>query len=387
MAKILVNNSGPLEGEVKISGAKNAVLPLMAATLLTPDTCVIDDVPDLSDVMVMRKMLESFGAVVYMSDPGRLSVNAAEITTVEGDAELVSQMRASTMAMGPLLARCGKVVMPLPGGCTIGKRPIDLHLKGFKALGATVTEDLENSSIIIEAPKGGLVGDAIYLDFPSVGATENILMAAALAKGPTILENAAKEPEIVDLANMLNKMGAKIKGAGTDTIRITGVDELSGAIHTVIPDRIECGTFMLAAAITRGKVLIKNGIPGHVRPIIAKLKECGVSVTVDEGGVLVDATTGNLVATDIKTLPYPGFPTDIQSPFMAFLTTVEGTSVVRETVFENRFMHVVELNRMGADISADNSRRRRFLEVSSFTEQRLGRQTFVQVRQWCLQAW
>ena len=200
MAKILVNNSGPLEGEVKISGAKNAVLPLMAATLLTPDTCVIDDVPDLSDVTVMRKMLESFGAVVSMSDPGRLSVNAAEITTVEGDAELVSQMRASTMAMGPLLARCGKVVMPLPGGCTIGKRPIDLHLKGFKALGATVTEDLENSSIIIEAPKGGLVGDAIYLDFPSVGATENILMAAALAKGPTILENAAKEPEIVDLA-------------------------------------------------------------------------------------------------------------------------------------------------------------------------------------------
>lgn len=356
VAKILVNNSGPLEGEVKISGAKNAVLPLMAATLLTPDTCVIDDVPDLSDVMVMRKMLESFGAVVSMSDPGKLSVNAAEITTVEGDAELVSQMRASTMAMGPLLARCGKVVMPLPGGCTIGKRPIDLHLKGFKALGATVTEDLENSSIIIEAPKGGLVGDAIYLDFPSVGATENILMAAALAKGPTILENAAKEPEIVDLANMLNKMGAKIKGAGTDTIRITGVDELSGAIHTVIPDRIECGTFMLAAAITRGKVLIRNGIPGHVRPIIAKLKECGVSVNVDEDGILVDATKGNLVATDIKTLPYPGFPTDIQSPFMAFLTTVEGTSVVRETVFENRFMHVVELNRMGADISADNSR-------------------------------
>lgn len=356
MAKILVNNSGPLEGEVKISGAKNAVLPLMAATLLTPDTCVIDDVPDLSDVMVMRKMLESFGAVVSMSDPGKLSVNAAEITTVEGDAELVSQMRASTMAMGPLLARCGKVVMPLPGGCTIGKRPIDLHLKGFKALGATVTEDLENSSIIIEEPKGGLVGDAIYLDFPSVGATENILMAAALAKGPTILENAAKEPEIVDLANMLNKMGAKIKGAGTDTIRITGVDELSGAIHTVIPDRIECGTFMLAAAITRGKVLIRNGIPGHVRPIIAKLKECGVSVNVDEEGILVDATKGNLVATDIKTLPYPGFPTDIQSPFMAFLTTVEGTSVVRETVFENRFMHVVELNRMGADISTDNSR-------------------------------
>ena len=260
------------------------------------------------------------------------------------------------MAMGPLLARCGKVVMPLPGGCTIGKRPIDLHLKGFRALGVKVTEDIDNSCIILEAPADGLVGDAIYLDFPSVGATENILMAAALAKGPTILENAAKEPEIVDLANMLNKMGAKIKGAGTDTIRVTGVESLSGAIHTVIPDRIECGTFMLAAAITRGRVLVRNGIPGHVRPIIAKLKECGVKVTIEDEGILVDATEGELVATDIKTLPYPGFPTDIQSPFMAFLTTVEGTSVVRETVFENRFMHVVELNRMGADISADNSR-------------------------------
>ena len=359
MAKILVNNSGPLHGEVKISGAKNAVLPLMAATLLTPSDCVIDDVPDLSDVKVMWKMLESFGATVAMSEQGRLSVSAAQITTVEGDAELVSQMRASTMAMGPLLARCGKVVMPLPGGCTIGKRPIDLHLKGFKALGVNVTEDIDNSCIILEAPADGLVGDAIYLDFPSVGATENILMAAALAKGPTILENAAKEPEIVDLANMLNKMGAKIKGAGTDTIRVTGVESLSGAIHTVIPDRIECGTFMLAAAITRGRVLVRNGIPGHVRPIIAKLKECGVKVTIEDEGILVDATEGELVATDIKTLPYPGFPTDIQSPFMAFLTTVEGTSVVRETVFENRFMHVVELNRMGADISADNSREAR----------------------------
>ena len=356
MAKILVNNSGPLHGEVKISGAKNAVLPLMAATLLTPSDCVIDDVPDLSDVKVMWKMLESFGATVAMSEQGRLSVSAAQITTVEGDAELVSQMRASTMAMGPLLARCGKVVMPLPGGCTIGKRPIDLHLKGFRALGVKVTEDIDNSCIILEAPADGLVGDAIYLDFPSVGATENILMAAALAKGPTILESAAKEPEILDLANMLNKMGAEIKGAGTDTIRVTGVESLSGAIHTVIPDRIECGTFMLAAAITRGRVLVRNGIPGHVRPIIAKLKECGVKVTIEDEGILVDATEGELVATDIKTLPYPGFPTDIQSPFMAFLTTVEGTSVVRETVFENRFMHVVELNRMGADISADNSR-------------------------------
>ena len=349
VAKILVNNSGPLEGEVKISGAKNAVLPLMAATLLTPDTCVIDDVPELSDVMVMRKMLESFGAVVSMPNPGRLSVSAAEITTVEGDAELVSQMRASTMAMGPLLARCGKVVMPLPGGCTIGKRPIDLHLKGFKALGATVTEDLENSCIVIEAPEGGLIGDAIYLDFPSVGATENILMAAALAKGPTILENAAKEPEIVDLANMLNKMGAKIKGAGTDTIRITGVDGLSGAIHTVIPDRIEAGTFMVAAAMTKGDVLVENVITDHIKPVIAKLTEIGCTIEEFDNAVRVIGPEVIKTAT-VKTMPHPGFPTDLQSLFMALLCIADGESTVTETVFENRFMNVPELIRMGADI-------------------------------------
>lgn len=353
MAKILVNNNGPLRGEVEISGAKNAVLPLMAATLLTDKECVIDEVPALADVFVMRKMLENFGADVSDDGHGRIRIKAEDIITVKGDRNLVQVMRASTMVMGPLLARCGKALMPLPGGCAIGKRPIDLHLKGFKALGANIEIDEEKELISMTAGKDGLTGDVIYLDFPSVGATENILMAATLAKGVTIIENAAKEPEIVDLANQLNKMGAKIKGAGTDTIRITGVKSLSGSIHTVIPDRIETGTFMLAAAITRGRVLVKNSIPGHVRPIIAKLKECGVSVEVLEGGILVDAG-GELVATDIKTLPYPGFPTDIQSPFMAFLTTVQGRSVVRETVFENRFMHVVELNRMGAEITTEN---------------------------------
>lgn len=351
MAKILVNESGPLHGTVQISGAKNAVLPLMAATLLTGDTCRIEDVPDLADVKVMREMLKSFGAEVEELSPGVISVTAKEIKTTVGDSELVSEMRASTMVMGPLLARCGKCVMPMPGGCSIGKRPIDLHLKGFRALGATVEFDEDKEHVILTAGPDGLVGDAIYLDFPSVGATENILMAATLAKNVTIIENAAKEPEIVDLANQLNKMGAKIKGAGTDTIRITGVESLSGSIHTVIPDRIETGTFMLAAAITRGDVLVQNGIPGHVRPIIAKLKECGVKVEVQDDGIYVDAREGELVATDIKTLPYPGFPTDIQSPFMTFLTTVHGQSIVRETVFENRFMHVVELNRMGADIT------------------------------------
>ena len=354
MAKILVNESGPLHGTVQISGAKNAVLPLMAATLLTGDTCRIEDVPDLADVKVMREMLKSFGAEVEELSPGVISVTAKEIKTTVGDSELVSEMRASTMVMGPLLARCGKCVMPMPGGCSIGKRPIDLHLKGFRALGATVEFDEDKEHVILTAGPDGLVGDAIYLDFPSVGATENILMAATLAKNVTIIENAAKEPEIVDLANQLNKMGAKIKGAGTDTIRITGVESLSGSIHTVIPDRIETGTFMLAAAITRGDVLVQNGIPGHVRPIIAKLKECGVKVEIQDDGIYVDAREGELVATDIKTLPYPGFPTDIQSPFMTFLTTVHGQSIVRETVFENRFMHVVELNRMGADITTEN---------------------------------
>ena len=354
MAKILVNESGPLHGTVQISGAKNAVLPLMAATLLTGDTCRIEDVPDLADVKVMREMLKSFGAEVEELSPGVISVTAKEIKTTVGDSELVSEMRASTMVMGPLLARCGKCVMPMPGGCSIGKRPIDLHLKGFRALGATVEFDEYKEHVILTAGPDGLVGDAIYLDFPSVGATENILMAATLAKNVTIIENAAKEPEIVDLANQLNKMGAKIKGAGTDTIRITGVESLSGSIHTVIPDRIETGTFMLAAAITRGDVLVQNGIPGHVRPIIAKLKECGVKVEVQDDGIYVDAREGELVATDIKTLPYPGFPTDIQSPFMTFLTTVHGQSIVRETVFENRFMHVVELNRMGADITTES---------------------------------
>lgn len=354
MAKILVNSSGPLHGEVYISGAKNAVLPLLAATLMTNKTCVIEGVPDLADVNVMKKMLSNYGAVIDDSVKGELRVNVSEITSCEGDAELVQEMRASIFTMGPMLARAGKVIMPMPGGCTIGKRPIDLHLKGFRALGAEVVEDDDNGRVVVKAPAEGLKGDVIYLDFPSVGATENIMMAATLANGTTIIENAAKEPEIIDLANLLNKMGARIKYAGTDMIRIEGVKRLTGCIHAVIPDRIETGTFMLAAAITRGDILIKNALPGHVRPIIAKLKECNVDVQLLPEGIYVDARNRELIATDIKTLPYPGFPTDIQSPFMAFLTTVKGQSIVRETVFENRFMHVVELNRMGADISTEN---------------------------------
>ncbi len=354
MAKILVNNSGPLHGEVWISGAKNSVLPLLAATLMTADTCVIEDVPDLADVSVMKKMLCNYGAKIDDAEEGTIKISTPEIISCEGDRELVQEMRASLFTMGPMLARYGKIVMPMPGGCTIGKRPIDLHLKGFRALGAEVVEDDENEQVTVTAGPEGLTGDVIYLDFPSVGATENILMAATLAKGTTIIENAAKEPEIIDLANQLNKMGARIKSAGTDMIRIEGVEKLSGCIHEAIPDRIETGTFMLAAAITRGDVLIRNALPGHVRPIIAKLRECNVGIEVTPEGIYVDARDRDLIATDIKTLPYPGFPTDIQSPFMAFLTTVNGSSVVRETVFENRFMHVVELNRMGAGIEIEN---------------------------------
>ena len=242
----------------------------------------------------------------------------------------------------------------MPGGCTIGARPIDLHLKGFEALGAEIIVK-DNYVEAIAGPEG-LVGASIYLDFPSVGATENIMSAAVLAKGTTYIENAAEEPEIVDQANFLNKMGARIKGAGTDTIKIEGVEKLRGAQHTVIPDRIETGTFMLAAAITHGQILIKNVVPDHVKPITAKLRECGVTVEMGDEGMYVIADNPNLVATDLKTLPYPGFPTDIQSPFMAFLTTVSGSSTVIETVFENRFMHVAELNRMGANIKTEGNR-------------------------------
>ena len=354
MAKILVNNSGPLHGEVWISGAKNSVLPLLAATLMTKDTCVIEDVPDLADVNVMKKMLLKYGAKIDDTEEGVIRISTPKIVSCEGDRDMVQEMRASLFTMGPMLARHGKIIMPMPGGCTIGKRPIDLHLKGFRALGADVIEDDVNEIVTVTAGPEGLKGDVIYLDFPSVGATENILMAATLAKGTTIIENAAKEPEIIDLANQLNKMGARIKSAGTDMIRIEGVEKLSGCIHEAIPDRIETGTFMLAAAITHGDVLIKNALPGHVRPIMAKLKECNVDVEVRPEGIYVDARDRELNSTDINTLPYPVFPTDIQSPFMAFLSTVNGSSVVRETVFENRFMHVVELNRMGADIMIEN---------------------------------
>ncbi|MBR5517237.1 MAG: UDP-N-acetylglucosamine 1-carboxyvinyltransferase [Firmicutes bacterium] len=348
MAKYIVEKSGPLKGEVLISGAKNAVLPLMAAALLAEEECVIRDVPGLRDVALMKEILASLGSKVEELEENIIAVHTEDIVSTEADFELVNKMRASILVMGPLLARKGRARIPLPGGCAIGARPIDLHLKGFEALGAEIVRG-DNYVEAVAGPQG-LIGETIYLDFPSVGATENIMMAAVLASGTTYIENAAEEPEIVDLANFLNKMGAKIKGAGTDTIKIEGVAFLKGAKHTVIPDRIEAGTFMLAGAITKGAVHICNVVPDHLKPVIAKLRECGVRVEVGDDDIIVRGDLGPQVATDIKTLPYPGFPTDIQSPFMAYLTTVEGASTVIETVFENRFMHVSQLGKMGASI-------------------------------------
>ena len=356
MAKYIVKQSGPLRGEVFISGAKNAVLPLMAAALLAEEECVIRDVPKLRDVAFMKEILASHGAQVTELEENILAIKTEDIISTEARFELVNKMRASILIMGPLLARKGRAKIPLPGGCAIGARPIDLHLKGLEALGAVITVNNDEGYVEAVAGPQGLIGDTIYLDFPSVGATENIMMAAVLAQGVTYLENAAEEPEIVDLANFLNKMGAKIKGAGTDTIKIEGVDRLHGAKHTVIPDRIEAGTFMLAAAITRGVLHIQNVVPDHVKPIIAKLRECGVRIEVGDDEMIVRGDLGPHIATDIKTLPYPGFPTDIQSPFMTYLTTVEGSSTVIETVFENRFMHVAQLNKMGASIEAAGSK-------------------------------
>ena len=354
MAKFLVENSGALSGEVHVSGAKNAVLPLMAASILACDECVIQEVPRLRDVAVMKEILASVGGKLDQDEAGSLKIDFRDLTSTEADGNLVKKMRASFLIMGPLLARMGHAKVYMPGGCTIGARPVELHLKGFEALGADVVVNDKFTEAF--APPGGLKGASIYLDFPSVGATENIMMAAALAEGTTYIENAAEEPEIVDLANFLNKMGASIKGAGTDMIKIEGVKELHGARHTVIPDRIETGTFMLAAAITRGEVLIQNIVPDHVRAIASKLRECGVTVELVDEGLYINGGERPLVSTGIKTLPYPGFPTDMQSPFMAFLTTVEGDSTVIETVFENRFMHVNELNRMGANIRTEGNR-------------------------------
>ena len=349
MERLIIKGGRRLTGNVKISGAKNAVLPIIAATLLGQDkiTC-LDEVPALDDVKTICQVLESLGVSCKL-EPNKLEVDATKITSVVAPYDLVRKMRASFLIMGPLLARLGEAKISLPGGCAIGTRPIDLHLKGFAALGAKI--EIGHGDISAYAPNG-LTGARIYLDFPSVGATENILMAACMAKGQTILENPAQEPEIVDLANYLNIMGARIRGAGTNVIKIDGVEKLVARDYTIIPDRIEAGTYMIAAAMTRGDVYIENAISEHLKPVIAKLKEAGVTVIEDVDGIRVTCDKRPR-AVDIKTLPYPGFPTDMQAQFMAMLTISEGTSLVTETVFENRFMHVDELRRMGAHIKID----------------------------------
>lgn len=352
MDYILVRGGNRLEGRVKIEGAKNAVLPILAATLLASEgKTTLHNVPILSDVLMMEQMIRSLGAdIEFDHDNNDVVIDATHSLQIEAPYEFVSQMRASIVVMGSLLARNGHAKVAMPGGCAIGKRPIDLHLKGFEALGATITQ----TAGYIEAKADKLKGAHIYLDFPSVGATQNIMMAAVLAEGETVIENAAREPEIVDLANMLNKMGARIMGAGTETLTIKGVEKLHGVEYSVVQDRIEAGTFMVAAAMTQGNVLIEDGIMEHNIPLISKLREMGVTVEEEEDGIRVIGPK-TLKGTDIKTMPHPGFPTDMQAQMTAIQAVAEGKSTVAETVFENRFQHLTQMARMGAQFTVDGN--------------------------------
>jgi UDP-N-acetylglucosamine 1-carboxyvinyltransferase len=350
LEKIIVQGGQRLSGSVRIEGAKNAVLPVITASILAgKGTSHLYDVPALADVYTISEVLRNLNAEIEYDGKTHIKVNAEGPLSTEAPFEFVSKMRASFLVMGPLLAREGHARIALPGGCAIGSRPIDQHLKGFEAMGAKV----EIGSGYIEAKVDGrLQGSKVYLDFPSVGATENIMMAASMAEGTTIIENAAEEPEIVCLATYINAMGGKVRGAGTGTIRIDGVDELTAAEHTIIPDRIEAGTFMAAAAITGGNVLIENVLPEHLRPVISKMGEMGIQIEEEGTGVRVIGPE-KLKAVDIKTMPHPGFPTDMQAQMMALMLGAEGNSVITETVFENRFMHVEEFRRMNGNIKIE----------------------------------
>ena len=350
MATIKIRGGQRLVGSVQVNGAKNAVLPIIAASLLADKgITMIEGAPFLTDIENLAHVVRSLGVKVEMSPTGIVQIEADTLSTSEAPYELVRKMRASFWVAGPLLARTGHFRVPLPGGCNIGERPVDQHLKGFEALGATVS--IEHGYVEGHV-HGRLKGARVYLDIVSVGATINTMMAATLAQGQTIIENAAKEPEIVDLANYLNAMGASVRGAGTDVIRIEGVDSLHGASHTVIPDRIEAGTFMVAAAITGGDVFVEGAIYNHLSSLGAKLREAGVEVEDDISGIRVIARQP-LKPIDVKTLPYPGFPTDLQAPVLALLTCVNGVSIITETLYENRFMHVSELRRMGAEVKVE----------------------------------
>lgn len=351
LEKLVIKGGNQLNGRVRVSSAKNAVLPIIAATLLASTPSKLLEIPNLEDVGTISQVIESLGVKITRNEADdEIIFDASMLTATEAPYELVRKMRASFLVMGPLLARKGEAKISMPGGCAIGARPIDLHLKAFEALGAKI--EITEDYVYAHAPEG-LQGTQIYLDFPSVGATENVIMAASMAKGKTVIENAAEEPEIVDLATFLNAMGANIRGAGTNVIRIEGVESLHGAIHTVIPDRIEAGTYLIAAAMAGGDVFVENALPEHLKPVVAKLKEAGVTVEEDIDGIRVISTGKGLKAVDIKTLPYPGFPTDMQAQMMTLLAVTKGSSIITETVFENRFMHVAELVRMGASIKID----------------------------------
>lgn len=353
MAKLLIKESSPLLGKVRVSGAKNAALPILAATILGTEDIILEDLPKLKDVEVMCEVLESLGATVEKLDEHRVKINSNTINKYEVDYQLMHKMRASFIVMGALIGRMGKARSSMPGGCAIGARPVDLHLKGFRSLGVNVDVEEADEYTDIFAHADNLAGNKIYLDFPSVGATQNIILAAVLAQGETVIDNAAMEPEIVDMVNFLNKMGAKIYGAGTSTIRIRGVEKLLGATHQIMPDRIEAGTFMVAAAATHGDIILNNVIVSHMRPVIAKLREAGCEIYEEVDSLRIIATK-KLKPIKVKTLPYPGFPTDMQAQFMALETLIEGKSEVIETVFENRFMHVEELRKLGADIDVED---------------------------------
>lgn len=346
--KLIISGGNRLQGTVRINGAKNSALSIMASTLLTKDVCILRNVPRLTDVDIMAAVIRKLGVKVEWKGDNTLYIDSDNFNNCEAPYELVKMMRASILVMGPLLARLKRAKISLPGGCAIGARPVDYHIKGFETLGAQV----EVEKGYIEAKVNKLKGDDIYLDFPSLGATENIMMAACLAEGITKIENAAKDPEVVELGRLLNKMGAKVKGLGTDLIKIEGVKELHGIDYTIIPDRIEAGTYMIAAAITGGDVLIEKADPLLLKPLIVKLEEAGVQIKLKKNLIKVKGPN-RVKAVDIKTLPFPGFPTDMQPQFMALSCVAKGTSVITETVFENRFVHTGDLIRMGADIKVE----------------------------------
>jgi len=350
MDKFLVRGGRPLRGKIEIGGAKNSALPCLAATLLTAETVTLHNVPYVKDLITQRRLLEDLGATVLTPELRTHKVTANNVQLFEAPYHLVKTMRASVLALGPLLARFGQAKVSLPGGCAIGTRPIDLHLKAFEQLGATVS--LESGDVVARAPKGRLVGTDISFEKVTVTGTENVMMAAALADGKTVIHNAAQEPEIEDLAELLNKMGARINGAGTPTMEIDGVEALGGAQHTIIPDRIETGTFIVAAAITGGELEVKGCNPDHIRAVIKELRAAGVDIEeLNPSTLFVRQSSGGLKANDVTTEPHPLFPTDMQAQYMALMTQAKGTSKITETIFENRFMHASELIRMGADIT------------------------------------